>query len=91
MSNRHTRSEGEGAVHSARLADQINRLPYETWLRADESAKLIGLPAVEVGKVLRAGRRSGTITVSRSPQGSVLFKRVRRHRLPQVRLDGQRS
>ncbi|MFI9052497.1 hypothetical protein [Streptomyces sp. NPDC053427] len=73
------------------LADQINRLPYETWMRADESARLIGLPAVEVDKVLRAGRRRGTITVSRSEEGSVLFKRVRRHRLPQVRLGGPRS
>ncbi|MGW7089984.1 hypothetical protein ACWGH2_41745 [Streptomyces sp. NPDC054871] len=62
-------------------------MPYETWLRAEE----IGLPAAEADKVLRAGRRRGTITVTRSPEGSVLFKRVRRHRLPQARLGGSRS
>ncbi|MEV0487328.1 hypothetical protein AB0I69_42850 [Streptomyces sp. NPDC050508] len=72
-------------MSSARLADQINRLPYETWVCVAESAKLIGLSVGEADKVLRAGRRRGTLTVSRDDQGSVLFKRVRRHRLPQAR------
>jgi hypothetical protein len=78
-------------MQSARLADQINRLPYETWMCVDESARLIGLPVGEADKVLRAGRRRGTLTVSRDAEGMVLFKRVRRHRLPQVRLDGPRA
>lgn len=78
-------------MQSARLADQINRLPYETWMCVNESARLIGLPLGEADKVLRAGRRRGTLTVSRDAEGAVLFKRVRRHRLPQVRLVEPRS
>ncbi|AWI32664.1 hypothetical protein [Streptomyces tirandamycinicus] len=79
-------------MQGARLADQINRLPFETWLRADESAQRIGLPAAEAEKVLRAGRRRGSITVRREESsGHVLFKRVRRHPLPQMRPDGARA
>lgn len=76
-------------MNSARLADQINLMPYEEWLRADESAVRIGLSTDEAGKVLRAGRRSGTITVRRDGE-LLLYKRVRRHPLPQTRLAGAR-
>jgi hypothetical protein len=66
-------------MRSPCLADQINQLPFERWLDKDESAKLIGLPPEEVNRVLRAGRRSGSITVCRTEEGSTLIKRVRRH------------
>ncbi|MER7759497.1 hypothetical protein [Streptomyces sp. NPDC097619] len=60
-----------------RLEDAINRLPFETWLRAEQSAERIGLPAAEADRVLRAGRRNGMLTVRR--EGGLLeFMRVSR-------------
>jgi hypothetical protein len=67
------------------VAKHINRLPWETWLDADASADLIGLPAEETGKLLRAGRRRGSITVCRE-NGVLKYKRVRLHPLPSRRL-----
>ncbi|MFD4933450.1 hypothetical protein [Streptomyces virginiae] len=68
-------------MQHARLADRINRLPYETWLCAETSAQQIGLDATEAGTVLRWGRRHGMLTVRRE-NGAVEFMRVRRHPLP---------
>ncbi len=62
----------------ARLADQVNRLPWETWLREDMSALWFGLPPEEAAKVLRAGRRVGSLTVRRAGD-AIEYKRVRRH------------
>ncbi|MBV1940794.1 hypothetical protein KUF83_30125 [Streptomyces sp. BV286] len=62
----------------ANLADRINRLPFAQWMCASESARLLDLPFEEAQKVLKAGRRHGSITVER--HGEVpRFKRVRRH------------
>lgn len=63
-----------------RLADRINQLPYETWLGVGESAQRIGVSAEEAATLLRAGRRSGMITVRRNGNNSagVLYKRIRR-------------
>ncbi|WP_030372371.1 hypothetical protein [Streptomyces rimosus] len=65
-------------MDQARLADRINRLPYEQWLPADESAGIIGVSAPEAAKLLRAGRRHGMLTVRRVDDGRLLFMRIRR-------------
>ncbi|MFJ5142947.1 hypothetical protein [Streptomyces sp. NPDC088707] len=63
------------------VADRINGLPFETWLCAEELARCFDLPVDQAVKVVRAGRRQGSITVDR--KGEVpLFMRVHRHRLP---------
>ncbi|MFD9248353.1 ubiquitin family protein [Streptomyces bottropensis] len=77
MSNPET-SEEEDAMDGAPVADRINRLPYETWLSAGELAQLLGLPDEQAVKVLRVGRRRGSITLDRKGD-EPLFKRVRRH------------
>ncbi|MFD0352982.1 hypothetical protein ACFVHW_04420 [Streptomyces sp. NPDC127110] len=75
--NTDTPNAKEASMAHARLADQINRLPFEMWLRADEGAQRIGLPTAEAETVLRAGRRCGMLTVRRI-DGAVEFMRVRR-------------
>ncbi|MEU7228963.1 hypothetical protein [Streptomyces chrestomyceticus] len=70
-------------MDQARLADRINRLPFEKWLPAEESAGVIGVAAHEAAKVLRAGRRNGMITVRRVDD-RLLFMRIRRR--PTARL-----
>ncbi|RSS95069.1 hypothetical protein EF903_05360 [Streptomyces sp. WAC05292] len=72
-----TNAKGVAAMQHARLADQINRMPFETWLCASQSAEQIGVPDAEAERVLRAGRRSGMLTVRRE-DGTVKFMRVRR-------------
>jgi hypothetical protein len=72
-------------MHAANVAQHVNQLPWETWIGADESALLIGLTPDQMTKVLRAGRRKGSVTVRR--EGSVtLYKRVRLHPRPCQRL-----
>ncbi|MEU6632793.1 hypothetical protein ABZ905_31605, partial [Streptomyces parvus] len=65
-------------MHNVRLAERINRLPYETWLCITTSAQAIGLPPAEAETVLRAGRRRGMLTVRRADQGTMEFMRIRR-------------
>ncbi|MEU0857443.1 hypothetical protein ABZ352_18670 [Streptomyces griseofuscus] len=64
-------------MEDAYLADRINRLPWETWLGAEESAAHLGVASEEVTRLLRAGRRNGMITVRRNDTG-VLYKRISR-------------
>ncbi|WP_404949112.1 hypothetical protein HFP70_35605 [Streptomyces sp. ARC14] len=64
-------------MDQARLTDLINLLPFERWLRAEESASFFGVAANEATTLLRAGRRRGMITVRRNTDG-VEFMRVRR-------------
>lgn len=73
---------------AATVAQAVNQLPWETWLCAEESASLIGLPPDETVKVLRKARRTGSVTVRRSDSG-ILYKRIRRHALPAQRSDGE--
>lgn len=63
------------------VAQQVNLLPWETWLSAEDVACHTALPHDQVTKVLRAGRRKGSITVLRTETGH-LYKRVGRHPLP---------
>jgi hypothetical protein len=71
---------------AANVAQHVNRLPWETWVCAEESARQLGLTADETHKVLRAGRRKGSVTVRRSGAG-MEYKRVRLHPLPCQRLE----
>lgn len=73
-------------MDQARLTDRINRLPFERWLRAEESADIFGVAAHEATTLLRAGRRCGMITVRRNTDG-VEFMRVRRR--PSARRPGR--
>ncbi|MEU9925049.1 hypothetical protein AB0H51_27840 [Streptomyces griseoluteus] len=66
----------------ATVAERVNQLPYETWVDAEEMARLIGLPPAEAVKVVRKGRRVGSVTVSRTEAGLLQYKRIRRHPLP---------
>ncbi|MFF0754436.1 hypothetical protein [Streptomyces sp. NPDC004267] len=71
-------------MNGAPVADQINRLPFERWLRADELAQWFKLPADQAVKIVRAGRRQGSLTVrGKGPDSEVM--RVHRHRLPSAR------
>jgi hypothetical protein len=72
-------------MNADNVAQRINRLPWETWLDAEDSARHIGLPLREADKLLRAGRRRGSITVCRV-EGQLRYKRVRLHPLPAQRL-----
>lgn len=72
-------------MNGAPVAHRINRLPWQRWLSAEELAQALDLTAEESERVLRAGRRRGSITVNR--RGDIpLFMRVARHPLPSVRL-----
>ncbi|MBG7704890.1 hypothetical protein HCJ76_44215 [Streptomyces sp. MC1] len=70
---------------SATVAEHVNRLPYETWVDAEEMSRLINLPPAEVAKVVRKARRVGSVTV-RTDDGLLQYKRIRRHPLPSRRL-----
>lgn len=74
-------------MDQARLADRINRLPFERWLDVEESASIIGVAAREHATLLRAGRRNGMIIVRRESDG-VAVKRVRRHPSTRLRSNG---
>jgi hypothetical protein len=59
----------------ASLADHLNRLPYRQWVREDQDTERFGLPAEEMRKALRAGRRRGAVTVRRE-NGTVEYMRI---------------
>jgi hypothetical protein len=71
---------------SATVAERVNRLPYETWVDAEEMPRLIDLPPDEAVKVVRKARRVGSVTVGRTDAGLLQYKRIRRHPLPSRRL-----
>ncbi|WP_330335684.1 hypothetical protein OHS33_38545 (plasmid) [Streptomyces sp. NBC_00536] len=77
-------------MQHVRLAERINRLPFETWFCVEMSAQQIGLTPTEAETVLRAGRRRGMLTVRRE-NGAVEFMRVRRHPAPTSRRSTKRS
>ncbi|PRH80578.1 hypothetical protein C6N75_03485 [Streptomyces solincola] len=72
-------------MNGAPVAHRINRLPWQRWLSAEELARALGLSAEEAERVLRAGRRRGSITINRKGD-ETLFMRVARHPLPSARL-----
>jgi DNA-binding transcriptional regulator LsrR (DeoR family) len=69
----------------APVAGWINQLPFKCWLHTEELSQRLGLAPEEVEKVLRAGRRRGSITVDRNG-GKPRFMRIARHPLPSARL-----
>ncbi|MER6232554.1 hypothetical protein ACFUC2_05160 [[Kitasatospora] papulosa] len=72
-------------MNGAPVADRINQLPFQRWLPVDELARTLGLPSEQAERVLRAGRRRGSITVNRQGEQH-LFMRIARHPLPSARL-----
>lgn len=71
-------------MKGAPVAHRINLLPWQRWLNAGELARELGVSAEEAERVLRAGRRRGSITVNRRGV-EPLFMRVGRHPLPSAR------
>ncbi|MEU5181180.1 hypothetical protein AB0G49_14120 [Streptomyces longwoodensis] len=72
-------------MYAPNVAGHVNRLPWETWLDESQLSRLTALPPDELAKVLRAGRRRGSITVRRTDSG-LQYKRVRLHPQPSQRL-----
>lgn len=68
-------------MRAATVADCINRLPWDAWIADHDLPNCLGLPPGEAEKVLRSGRRKGSVTVRRTDSG-LQYKRVRRHPLP---------
>ncbi|MGC4951010.1 hypothetical protein ACLQ2N_33065 [Streptomyces sp. DT224] len=66
------------------VAHRINLLPWQKWLSIEEFARELDAPVEEAERLIRAGRRRGSITVKRTGR-EPLFMRVTRHPLPSAR------